>query len=134
MLRILACTAALALVSVAAAEPVPEFWPGVSYDPSIPTLRKVLGYETGERITSHEGILRYIDALGAAAPSRLKVFEYGQTWEGRKLVYIALGSESNIRRLSEIRVSMKKLADPRITPEAEFKRLSASLPAVLWLG
>lgn len=73
-----------------------EFWPGSTCDPRIPTFRKVLGYDPGERITPAAGIVRYPDAL-AAASSRVKVFEYGEAWEGRKLVYAAIGSESPAR-------------------------------------
>ena len=41
-----------------------------------------------------------MEALSAAAPARMKMFEYGETWEGRKLYYAAIGSEANIRRLA----------------------------------
>jgi hypothetical protein len=111
-----------------------EFWPGASYDPAIPTIEKVLGYKPGERISSHANLMRYFDALAAAAPNRMKVFEYAKSWEGRKLVYGAIGSEANIRRLPEIQAAMKKLSDPRATNEAEARRLIQSLPAVVWLG
>ncbi|MEP7364514.1 MAG: M14 family metallopeptidase [Acidobacteriota bacterium] len=111
-----------------------EFWPGSSYDPAIPTVEKVLGYKPGERISSHANLMRYMDALAAAAPTRMKLFEYAKSWEGRKLVYAAIGSEANIRRLPEIQAAMKKLSDPRSTSEADAKRLMQSLPAVVWLG
>lgn len=111
-----------------------QFWPGASYDPAIPTHAKVLGYDAGERITTHEGILRYLDALAAAAPGRMKVFEYGRTWEDRKLVYAVIGSETNIRRFDEIRGGMRKLADPRRTPEADARKLISSMPATVWLA
>ena len=110
-----------------------EFWPGATYDARVPTFRHVLGYDPGDRITSDDGILRYLDAL-AVASGRLKVFEYGESWEGRKLVYAAIGSESNIRRLDEIRSAIERLADPRKTSEAEARRLMAGLPVVVWLG
>ncbi|HZT31183.1 MAG TPA: M14 family zinc carboxypeptidase [Bryobacteraceae bacterium] len=110
-----------------------ELWPGAVYDPRIPTFRQVLGYDAGERITPHAGILRYLEALAAASP-RIRVFEYGESWEGRKLVYAAIGSESNLRRLEEIRAGMERLADPRKTPEAEARRLMATLPVVVWLA
>ena len=41
--------------------------------------------------------------ISAAVPTRIKVFEYGESWEGRKLIYAAVGSETNIRRLGEIK-------------------------------
>jgi hypothetical protein len=92
-----------------------------------------LGYEPGERITSHAGILRYLDALAAASP-HVKVFEYGVTWEGRKLVYAAIGSEANLKKLAAIRSGVARLADPQVTPEGDARRLISELPAVVWLG
>jgi len=111
-----------------------EFWPGAQYDPAIPTFKKVFGHDPAERILWHSGLVKYMEALQAAAPKRVKVFDYGKTFEGRRLIYVAVGSEANIRRLDEIRAGMKKLADPRKTAEAEAKKLIASLPAVIWLG
>jgi hypothetical protein len=122
-----------AAVSLYAAEPKFEFWPGAQYDPKVPTFRQVLGYDAGERISPYTDILRYLEALAKASP-RLKVFEYGKTWEGRKLVFAAVGSEANMGRLPEIQAGMQKLADPRKTPPAEAQKLMASLPAVVWLG
>jgi len=80
----------LALAPLYAQKPF-EFWPGTSYDSKIPTFHQVLGYDAGDRVTSHAGIMRYMEALAAAAPSRLKIFDYGETWEGRKLIYAAVG-------------------------------------------
>ena len=39
--------------------------------------------------------MRYMETLAAAAPARMKIFEYAKTWEGRKLIYAAIGSEAN---------------------------------------
>ncbi len=116
------------------AQPNREFWPGTEYDARIPTVKQVLGYEPGEQVTGYAGIDRYFEALAAAAPKCMKVFEYGQTWEGRKLIYAAVASEANLRKLAEIRTEMQRLADPRKTPEGEARRLMAELPAVVWLS
>jgi len=110
-----------------------EFWPASTYDPRIPTFRQVLGYEPGERITSHTGLLKYMEAL-AAATRQVKIFEYAKSWEGRSLIYAAVGSEANIKRLDEIRAGMQKLADPRRTSDSEARKLITSLPAVIWLA
>src|ERR1700738_4163732 len=98
-----------------------EFWPGAAYDPAIPTEKKVLGREPGDRVSSPDEILRYMEALASAAPSRMKLFDYAKTWEGRRLIYVAIGSETNMARLPEIQANMKRLADPRKTsaPEAQ---------------
>lgn len=110
-----------------------EFWPGATYDASIPTFRQVLGYDPGDRITPHAGLMRYLEALEKAS-SKLKLFEYSRSWEGRKLVYAVIGSESNMKRMDEIRSSIQKLADPRKTPAAAAAKLIDGLPAVIWLG
>jgi hypothetical protein len=110
-----------------------EFWPGATYDPHIPTVRQVLGYEPGERITNHAGILRYFEALAAASP-RIQIFEYGQTWEGRKLVYAAISSDANMKKLAGIRAAIERFADPRKTSEADARKLMGTLPAVVWLA
>jgi hypothetical protein len=111
-----------------------EFWPGANYERRIPTFRDVLGHEPGERITTHSGLMKYMEALASAAPNQVKIFEYAKSWEGRRLIYAAVGSEENIRRLETVRAGIQKLADPRVTPEAESRALIQSLPAVVWLG
>ena len=62
-----------------------ELSPGAKYDPNIPTLKQVLGYESGEEITTPEEIVIYLKALAAAAPERTRLVEYARTWEGRPL-------------------------------------------------
>lgn len=123
------CAAVAAL-----AQPSFEFWPGAVYDPAIPTMQKVLGFEPGTRIATHEEIGRYLEALAAAAPGRMKVLTHGKTWEGRRLIYAVIGSEANMKRLPEIQASMKKLRNPRKSSDAEAQRIIANLPAVVWLG
>src|SRR5216683_2792721 len=118
---------ALALAASIHAQSAFEFWPGTTYDPAVPTFQTVLGYAPGERISSHANLMRYMDTLAAAYPTRIKVFTYAKTWEGKRLIYAAVGSEKNIARLNEIQAGMKKLADPRKTNDAEAKRLIAGL-------
>src|SRR3984893_7866821 len=111
-----------------------EYWPGASYDPSVPTEKQVVGHDAGERITRPEDIVKYMEALAAARPHQMRVFDYGKTWEGRRLIYCAVSSEANIRRLDEIRSGMKQLADPRKTSDADAKKIMARMPVVLWLA
>ena len=110
-----------------------EYWPGTQYDAAVPTLRKVAGFDIGDRISPHATIVQYFEALAQAEPRRMKVFEYGQTWEGRKLIYAAIGSEANIRRLAEVKEGLARLADPRKTSESAVPERVRSLPVVVWL-
>jgi hypothetical protein len=124
----------LSLALPLAAQSKFEMWPGAVYDPSVPTPKKVIGYDFGDRVSSHANIVKYMNALAAAESSRMKVFEYGKTWEGRELIYAVIGSEANIKRLPEIRSAMQRLHDPRKTPAAEAQRLIANMPAIIWLA
>ncbi len=123
----------LLLALPARPQPVFEYWPGATYDPRIPSMRKVLGHDAGERITGSSGLVRYLEAL-AAVSGRVKVFDYAESWEGRRLVYAVVASEANMKRLPEIRAAVLRLADPRKTAEPDARRLMQGLPVVVWLG
>lgn len=124
---------AFCLLSTPVRAETPQFYPGVSYDPAIPTLKQVVGHDWGERITSYEEMVRYLTALADASP-RVKLVEYGRTWEGRALYYLIIASEENMARLDEIRRGMQRLADPRRLSAEEAERLITSLPVIVWLA
>jgi hypothetical protein len=110
-----------------------EYFPGAKYDPSIPTLKQVVGHDWGEKITMHHEATAYINSLQQAAGSRIKVIKYAETWEGRSLHVLAIGSSSNMARVDEIKAGMQKLADPRGISQNEANSLIASLPSLVWL-
>ena len=114
-----------------AADSLDSLWPGTIYDDSIPTFEKVLGYKVGERITSHAGLLQYFNALETAAPDRLKIFEYGRTWEGRKLIYAAIGDSRSISDLDSLSAGMQQLTNVDF---AGVDSLLDTLPATVWLA
>lgn len=109
-------------------------WPGADYDPAIPDLRAVLGYGFGAEITTHADIRRYFEALAAAAPDRVRLVEYGRSWQGRSLFYAVITSPRNMARLDAVKDGMRRLADPRGTPASDADRLIADLPAPVWLA
>ena len=111
-----------------------QMWPESQYQKDIPTFNQVLGYDVGERITNHGDMLRYFEALERAAPTKIKLFEYGRTWEGRKLIYAAIGASENIAGLDDFAKNMHRLSDPRITNNKDAQKLITQLPASVWLG
>ncbi len=111
-----------------------QMWPGADYDPAVPTLEAVLGYAPGEQITTHSDMLHYMGTLAAYAPDQVKIFEYGRTWEGRKLMYLAVSSPENIAKLDAFEAGMRRLADPRKTDRTAADALINDLPASLWLA
>ncbi len=122
------------VLSATASSETFEFWPGTRYDPAVPSFEKVFSHRPGEAILSHAQILSYLDALAAAKPDQIRVFEYARSWEGRRLVYAVIGSKANMARLEEIRTNRKRLAEPRRTSEAEARALVESEPAITWLA
>ncbi|MBY5990616.1 M14 family metallopeptidase [Ferrimonas balearica] len=112
----------------------PLAWPEVAYDPAIPTVAEVLGYPVGARISTPAQARRYFDALVAAAPNRIRLVEYAQSWEGRPLYYTVIGTPERLADLTGFAADMQALADPRQTDEAQAEALIGRLPASLWLG
>lgn len=110
-----------------------EFLPGAKYDPAIPTLKTVVGHAWAEKITMHHEAERYIQALQQASGGRMKLIRYGESWEGKPLYVMAIGSTENIARLDQIQAGMKKLADPRTIGASEANSLITSLPSIVWL-
>jgi Zinc carboxypeptidase len=102
-------------------------------DPAVPRPDAVLGYPVGSRFTHWEHIAAYLDALAAASP-RVKVWEYGRTYEGRPLKLAAVSSPENLAHLDEIRSQRLRLADPETLSAGERERLAKRLPAVVWLA
>ena len=100
----------------------------------IPTPKQVIGYELGDKYTSHGKIEKYIFALQGAAPERVKVFPYGETYEGRTLYIVVISSKENLNRLEEIRGNIQKLSDPRIISMLEAEKIIKTSPAIAWLS
>jgi len=110
------------------------FWPDADYDPAVPTFQDVLGYKPGERITWHADSIRYFEALAKAAPNRISVTPYANSWEGRDLIYVVVTSKENMARIDDIKSGMQRLAKPGQTTEAQAQEIIKNQPAVTWLS
>jgi len=111
---------------------VAPFWPGGTYRPDVKSPSDFLGYRVGSRPAPHADLLRYFEYLDQFPTAELH--GYGETYEGRRLVYLVVASESNAGRLAEIRANCAKLADPRLLKGASVRDLIAKTPAVAWLA
>ncbi|MCX2741685.1 M14 family metallopeptidase [Pontibacter anaerobius] len=87
-----------------------------------------LGYELGEQFTTQNRILDYVNHLAAQAPSRLKVEEYGRTYEGRPLVLVYVASDENLPRLEQIRENNLRQAN------LQQGTVQGEQPAIVWLS
>lgn len=107
-----------------------QAYPDTTYDPDVPTLPEVVGYEHGNVISSVDQITTFLEALAAHAPDRMEVRSYGETWQGRPLNYAVISSAQNMARLEAIQSNLSDLA--------RGEQLSAAslddTPAVVWLS
>ena len=111
-----------------------DFYATGQYRANVPRPEQVLGYPIGSWHTTYGRMEQYIARLAAAAPDRVKVFDYGQSVERQVMHLIAVSSERNIARLEEIRANTNRLADARSTSAADADRIIADLPTTVWLN
>lgn len=83
---------------------------GVTYDPAVPTPESVLGVPVGVRHARPDELVRYAERLDAVS-DRIRVVEYGRTYEGRALVVAIVTSPANHARLDAIQSAHRRLSD-----------------------
>jgi hypothetical protein len=110
-----------------------DFYSRGPYAEGIPKPEHVLGYPIGARHTYHHQMEDYMAAL-ARASRRVKLEQFGKSFEGRRMWLVFISSEENIARLDAIREQVARLRDPRATPEAEARRIAESSPAIAWMN
>ncbi|NER12239.1 zinc carboxypeptidase [Leptobacterium flavescens] len=74
----------------------------ISYNPSIPTPKSVIGHEVGEWHVTHDKLVEYMKAV-ANASDRISLENRGSTFEGRPILLLTVTNPKNHQRLEEIR-------------------------------
>jgi len=110
-----------------------ELAPLPPLDERVPRPEAFLGYPLGARFTHWAQILGYLEAV-AHASDRVKLWEYGKTYEGRPLELVAISSPENLARLDQLRAERLRLADPGNLPREERESLARQLPVAVWLA
>ena len=106
------------------------FEPELTYDQNIPSPANVLGYRLGERFTEYAATVDYMEKL-AAASDKVTISSYGETYEGRPLIYLVITSAKNQENIEQIRLNNLKLADPTSTSSAEAQAIMKDNPIVV---
>ncbi|HYF30651.1 MAG TPA: M14 metallopeptidase family protein [Chitinophagaceae bacterium] len=70
-----------------------------------------LRYKLGDRYTPHYRIVEYFKYVSQAVPNRMKLEQYGETYEGRPLYLAFFSSPENMARLESIRMNNLRLAN-----------------------
>jgi len=117
-----------------ASSPSGPFFPGDSYSGKLPKPSDYLGFPLGSRPVDHTWMAGYM-ALVAQMSPRIELFEYGETYEKRKLYYLIISSEKNIANIEMIKTAHEKVSDPRLLkPGENIDRIIGDLPAIFWAG
>lgn len=98
-----------AMMSIGSAAQAQSFLPG-EFDEAIPTVTDTLGHAPGTHISTSAEARAYFEALAEAAPERIKVVEYGTSWQGKPLTYAIISSAANIARLDAIQSDLASVA------------------------
>jgi len=102
----------LGFLWVAAPAQAQSFFEG-EFDPAIPTVTETLGHAPGTHITSPAETLVYLRALEKAAPDRMRIVKYAETWEGRPLHYVILTAPENMANIDAIQADLTSVGDGR---------------------
>ena len=133
VLGLLALPAAAAGLGTLDGMPVQEMFSEARFDPAIPTERQMFGFDPGARPLRHEEIVRYLRALDAASP-RATLVEYARTYEGRELVYLAVGEPETIAKLEQFQSEHARRIDPRGRLAAQDAAALSGAKAVAWIA
>ncbi|MFQ6678179.1 MAG: M14 family zinc carboxypeptidase [Fidelibacterota bacterium] len=111
----------------------PFFLNGV-YDNNIQSPSVFFGFELGSRPVRHWEAKTYFEYLDAALENAT-LYSYGQTYEGRELIYLTITSKENDKNIEQHRKNLQKLADPRkLNKRENVDNIIHSTPAVAWMA
>ncbi|RUO63023.1 M14 family zinc carboxypeptidase [Pseudidiomarina insulisalsae] len=99
----------------------------VTYDPSIPTPKEVLGYEVGEWHVRHDQLVRYMEIL-AEKSDRFELEVTGRTHQARPLLLVTITTPENHKNIEALRDAHLAIADPARKGDPE------TAPLVLYMG
>jgi len=102
---------------------------GVTYNPSIPTPKSVIGHEVGEWHATHDKVVNYMHALDKAS-DRISLEVTGYTHEGRPLLLLTITSPNNHKNIDRIRQQHIDLVDPSKSGALDTK----NMPVVFYIG
>src|SRR5205085_6746800 len=96
-----------------------DFYARGEYRANVPRPQSILRFDVGDFHTTYAQMERVIEAIAAAAPGRVKIFDIGETNEHRMQHLIAISAPENIAKLDQIKAENARLTDPRKTSAAE---------------
>src|SRR5688572_22079731 len=78
------------------------FYPDAKYASNVPKPEDVIGHKVGEQFTHYSDIMNYYRRLAEVSP-KMKMIEYGRTYERRRLHLLVISSPENLASIDKIR-------------------------------
>jgi hypothetical protein len=107
-----------------------SFDPDLTYSEEVPSPTEALGYEIGTQFTLHADVVDYFRTI-AEASDRVTLGTYGETYEGRTLVYLVFSSAENQGRLDELKRNSRHLSNPSELSAQERDQLLENQPVTV---
>jgi hypothetical protein len=123
------CFLFLSQTSIAQKKALTYYLPDIRYDKNIPSPEEFLGWQIGEWHVSHDNLVAYMRSL-ATKSTRIKLEEYGRSYEQRPLLLLTITSPENQARLADIKAEHLALC----TPSTSAKIKTDKLPIVVYQG
>ncbi|WP_081681342.1 M14 metallopeptidase family protein [Flectobacillus major] len=101
----------------------------VSYDPAIPTPQQYFGFQVGDWHIQHEQLVGYMKKI-AEVSNRVKITEYGRTYENRPLLLLTISSPKNLANIDQIKAEHHKIVEPDKANSLK----TENMPVVVWMG
>ncbi|MDT8408007.1 MAG: M14 family zinc carboxypeptidase [Wenzhouxiangellaceae bacterium] len=111
-----------------------DFLPGSQYHANAPVFEQVLGYASGERISSPANVRKWFDALEQAYPERIRIFPYATSWEGRELFYAVIGTSERLAKLDAIKADIQAIAHPDDHDANTIDAAMQRVPGTVWMA
>lgn len=92
------------------------------------------GFQVGAdyHLINYEQAVEYWKKLETESP-RIKLFEYGQSSDGKPMIMAVISSEENLARLDRFKEISKRLSRVKGISEEEAKKLAAEGKAIVWI-
>lgn len=88
-----------------------------------------LGYPLGSKFSFHHKIVDYCKYIADKNPTKVKIIDYGKTFEGRPLLVAVIASPENLKNIEEIRKN-----NLRNIGLLDGKPSGSKIPAIAWLS
>ncbi len=111
-----------------------DFYARGEYRPNVPRPQSFLHFDIGDFHTTYAQMEQVINAIAAAAPDRVKIYDIGLTNEHRMQHLVAISSPENIAKIDDIKATIAKLTDPRKTSASEAASIAQNTPAIAWMA